>query len=56
MIAATLSSDPAKATGFDGAVKTLGEAPFGKLLLIVAALGIAAYGLYSFVMARHARM
>ena len=56
LIVAVFKTDPSKATGIDGAVKTLGEAPFGKFLLLLAAAGIAAYGLYSFVMARYARM
>jgi hypothetical protein len=56
VIVATLRFDPSKATGIDGALKTLGEAPFGKFLLILAALGIAAFGAYSFVRARYARM
>ena len=56
VIVATLQADPTKATGFDAAVKTLGHAPFGKVLLVVAALGIAAFGAYSFVRSRHGRM
>jgi Domain of Unknown Function (DUF1206) len=56
VIVATLQADPSKAAGLDAAVKTLGEAPFGKFLLIVAALGIAAFGAYSFVRARFGRM
>ena len=56
VIVATLQADPSKAAGFDAAVKTLGHAPFGKVLLIVAALGIAAFGAYSFVRSRHGRM
>ncbi len=44
VIVATLQADPAKASGLDAAVKTLGEAPYGKFLLILAALGIAAFG------------
>lgn len=56
VIVATLQADPSKATGFDAAVKTLGQAPFGKFLLILAALGIAAFGAYSFVRARFGRM
>jgi uncharacterized membrane protein YidH (DUF202 family) len=56
VLVATLRFDPSKATGIDGAVKALGEAPFGKFLLILAALGIAAFGAYSFVRARYARM
>jgi hypothetical protein len=56
VIVATLQSDPAKSTGLDGAVKTLGAAPFGQALLSVAAAGIAAYGVYSFVRSRYGRM
>jgi hypothetical protein len=56
VIVATLQADPSKASGLDAAVKTLGHAPFGKVLLIVAAVGIAAFGAYSFVRARYGRM
>jgi hypothetical protein len=56
VIVATLQTDPAKATGIDAAVKALGHAPFGKVPLIAAALGIAAFGAYSFVRSRHGRM
>ena len=37
-------------------LEAAGHAPFGKVLLIVAALGIAAFGAYSFVRARYGRM
>ena len=56
LIVATLTADPAKGAGLDAAVKTLGHAPFGKILLIIAAAGLAAYGAYCFVLARYARM
>jgi len=56
VIVASLQADPSKASGLDAAVKTLGQAPFGKFLLIVAALGIAAFGAYSFVRSRYGRM
>ena len=56
VIVATLQADPSKATGFDAAVKTLGHAPFGKVLLVAAAVGIAAFGAYSFVRSRYGRM
>lgn len=56
VIVATLQADPAKAAGLDAAVKTLGQAPFGKFLLLVAAVGIAAFGAYSFVRSRNGRM
>jgi hypothetical protein len=56
VIIATLTSDPAKSSGIDAALKTLGQAPFGKILLVLAALGIAAFGAYSFVRSKHGRM
>jgi hypothetical protein len=56
VIVAVLQADPTKSTGLDGAVKALGAAPFGQVLLILAAAGIAAYGAYSFVRSRCARM
>ena len=33
-------------------MKTLGAAPFGKFLLLLAAVGLAAYGAYGFIRAR----
>jgi len=45
-----------KATGLDGAMRTLRDAPFGRALLTAIAVGIAAYGVYSFVRARYARV
>ena len=56
VIIATFTSDPAKATGLDGALKTLGTAPFGQVLLWAAGLGIVVYGAYCFVLARYGRM
>lgn len=56
VIVAVFTSDPSKATGIDGAVKTLGSQPFGQILLVLAGVGIALYGLYAFVLARYARM
>ncbi|MDA2893050.1 DUF1206 domain-containing protein [Mycolicibacterium sp. BiH015] len=56
VILATVQADPSKATGLDAAVKTLGQAPFGKFLLIAAAAGIAAFGIYSFIRSKYSRM
>jgi hypothetical protein len=56
VLVATFTSDPAKASGIVAAVKTLGGAPFGKFLLIIAALGLAAYGAYGLIRSRHAVM
>jgi hypothetical protein len=56
VIVAASRSEPNKATGLDGALKTLGVQPYGAALLIVAGLGIITYGLYSFAMARYTKM
>ena len=56
VIVAAIRTEPDKATGIDGALKTLGAQPYGAALLIAAGLGIVTYGLYSFVMARYTKM
>ena len=56
VIVAAVRADPSKATGLDGAVKTLGQLPYGTVLIMCAALGFAAYGCYSFALSRYARM
>jgi type IV secretory pathway VirB2 component (pilin) len=55
-VAAAAQNSSSKATGLDGALRSLREQPFGPWLLTAVALGIAAYGLYSFARARHARV
>jgi hypothetical protein len=52
---AGLRQQPSKATGLDGALKTLRDQPYGSILLTVIALGLAAYGVYSFARAKRAR-
>jgi hypothetical protein len=56
VIVAAVRTDPAKAAGLDAAVQALGSATSGNALLLFAACGFAAYGLYSFALARWARM
>jgi len=53
---AALHSNPKEAKGLDGALRALKDQPFGPGLLTAVALGIAAYGIYSFSRARHARV
>ncbi|MGL5818984.1 MAG: DUF1206 domain-containing protein [Phycicoccus sp.] len=55
-VVAAWREDPERAAGLDGALKALGEQPFGPLLLTAVALGIAAYGVYSIARARYARI
>ena len=55
-LVAAWQADPDKAQGLDGALKTLKDAPFGPFLLTLVAVGIAAYGVYSFARSRYARV
>lgn len=50
---AALTFDPEKASGLDGALRTILDAPFGTFLLTLVALGIAAFGAFLFVRARY---
>src|SRR4051794_6538930 len=50
---AAITFDPGKASGLDGAMRTLLDAPFGKVLLTLVALGIAAFGVFAFFRARY---
>ncbi len=45
---AGFTADPNKAGGLDAALKTLAAQPFGTVLLIVVALGLASFGAYCF--------
>lgn len=52
---AALSYDSEKAGGLDKAIDTIRDQPGGSVLLIVLAVGIAAYGVWCFYWAKHAR-
>ncbi|CAM4482578.1 DUF1206 domain-containing protein [Nocardia ninae] len=56
VVLAATRPEPDRAAGLDGAFKTLGAQPYGVALLIIAGSGIITYGLYSFAMARYAKM
>lgn len=55
-IGAGLHQQAQEASGLDGALRTLRGQPFGTGLLVAMAAGFAAYGLYSFSRARHAKV
>lgn len=55
LVQAAVTFDPGKAKGLDGALRTLAQQPFGKLLLIAAGLGLAVFGVYGFAEARWRR-
>lgn len=56
LIVAAVQFDPKKAVGLDGALKELVLQPYGQVLLVIVALGLIAYGLYSFAEARYRRI
>jgi len=56
LITAARQHAPEQAVGIDGALKRLADRSFGPLLLVLVALGLAAYGLYSFAEARYRKV
>jgi hypothetical protein len=55
-VIAAVTADPSKATGLDGALKSLAALPFGTVILFLVAIGLVAYGIYCFFRARFARL
>jgi hypothetical protein len=55
-VVAAVTADPAKATGLDGALRSLLALPFGPVILIAVGVGLIAYALYCFARARLARL
>ena len=53
LVYAAVTFDPAQSAGLDGALRTILTAPFGRVLLTLVALGIAAFGAFCFVRARY---
>lgn len=56
LIIAALQHNPSDAKGLDTALQVLLQQPFGPFLLAIVALGLIAYGAYSFVEARYRRI
>lgn len=56
VIIAVHRSDPSQASGLDAALRELGLQPYGAALVLVAGAGLVVYGVYSFAMARSAKM
>jgi hypothetical protein len=53
LIWAAVTFDPSKAQGLDGALHGVLDLPFGRILLTLIAVGIAAFGAFCFVRARY---
>ena len=56
VIKAALDHQPDKASGFDVALKALAGAPFGRVLLMAAAVGLVCFGAYCVAEARYRRL
>jgi hypothetical protein len=55
LVYSAVSYDPDKATGMDTALKTLAGQPYGTLLLLIVAAGLACFGAYCLFDARYRR-
>ena len=53
IVYAAVTFDPSKARGLDGALRAILELPFGRILLTLVAIGIAAFGAFCLVRARY---
>jgi hypothetical protein len=47
VLVAAIDFDPTESVGIDGALKRTLDEPYGDVLVVVIALGLAAYGVYS---------
>ncbi|MEL6440985.1 MAG: DUF1206 domain-containing protein [Cyanobacteria bacterium J06621_8] len=56
VLQAAKNYDPERVKGLDGALFTLTQQPFGKVLLSVMALGLVAYAVYLLLQARYRRI
>ena len=56
VVIAAIRFDPAKAAGLDAALRSLTQTPLGPWLLVVVALGLAAYGVFCWFDAKYHRV
>jgi uncharacterized protein DUF1206 len=56
VVIAAIQFDPAKAAGLDAALRSLAQTPLGPWLLVVVALGLAAYGVFCAFDAKYHRV
>jgi hypothetical protein len=52
VIVAAATATPAKAGGIDAALRTVARAPYGRIVLLIAAVGIAAFGVFALAESR----
>jgi hypothetical protein len=56
LIQAAVQSDPDEVQGLGGALQTLAEEPFGRLLLGIIAIGLVAYAIHLLILSRYRRI
>jgi hypothetical protein len=56
VVSAAVTYDPSKARGLDAALKTLASESYGVWLLVLIALGFAAFGVFCFVQAKYRKV
>jgi len=56
LVKAAVDFNPEEARGMDGTLRTIAAQPYGQVLLVIAAVGLGFFGLYSFVEARHRKL
>lgn len=56
LVQAAAANNAHASKGLDQTLRTVAHAPFGQVLLVIVAAGLAAYGLYSFVEMRYRRV
>jgi uncharacterized protein DUF1206 len=56
LVDAAATNNPAKSRGLDAALRTLIAQPFGKFLLLLVAIGFAAFGIYCFFQSRYRKV
>jgi hypothetical protein len=56
LVKAALNHDPGRAKGIGEALRDLGTTPFGMSVLLVVAVGLAAFGAYCVILSRYRRM
>lgn len=56
VLVAAVQHDPGRSRGLDQALKTLAEQPFGTFILVIVALGLAAYGAFCFFQAKYRKV
>jgi len=56
LIEAAAANNAHASKGLDQTLRTVAQAPLGRVLLLLVAVGLAAYGLYSFVEMRYRRV